>query len=695
VHDSAAQRRPATPVPAEPRGQRGIVPAAGGPLVEAALRLQRMAGNQAVGALLQRAPAPPAAPPGEQSITFQGVRLTKDPAQVRARLEEKVVDHGRTGADDFANAYLNLDLGSKMLLGPIALDLDPIIREQLTQLNRDNDDFIGRFQKRGEGITGDVLDNSEKNIREEMRRYGITWTENDRAGSTGREYHMANKDAADAIRKSARELAAKRRQADTLLDTYHKAREKLDDWLRNQPLIPFLVPQNLVDDNDQARGAWQGSETEYDGLLHDRMLENPVLGAFATGDGAASRLEELASQSWWHGVNMADALGKAADERLTNISLVRTGLGSTYSVWKLPRIMAMTERDLQASPMQSRLIADKVKSVEQKDGDTKMVVGLIALGLALVTLIPSGGSSIMAGISGLAALTGAAMTLGAALDKVDEQALQRTDFDKARNIAAGDPEMLWLALDLIFIVIDVGAATRGFEALSGLVREARAAKAAKAAADAEHADAVLEADRKIRKMFDAAEEVDPQVAKRTAGRLGLDEELANYDRAASEPPYAVLPNGAHLPPTSYSGGYHGTTLGPDVVLKDGLPAGGPNLNLLEHANPPPNAAKSAFRGTTQFVYDPSSGQGAAAWADEGGWVYEIRNVPTWDVNTALEGRVQLAGGYTSNLMRGEGEFAVLAEVPPDKIVRYGQVSQTPGGHLVVKHWTQNPAFKAQ
>ncbi|HEY4026616.1 MAG TPA: hypothetical protein VGO86_09305 [Candidatus Dormibacteraeota bacterium] len=45
-------------------------------------------------------------------------------------------------------------------------------------------------------------------------------------------------------------------------------------------------------------------------------------------------------------------------------------------------------------------------------------------------------------------------------------------------------------------------------------------------------------------------------------------------------------------------------------------------------------------------------------------------------------------------MRGESEFAILARVPPDKIVRYGKVSSSPGGHLIVRHWIQNPGFKA-
>ena len=46
---------------------------------------------------------------------------------------------------------------------------------------------------------------------------------------------------------------------------------------------------------------------------------------------------------------------------------------------------------------------------------------------------------------------------------------------------------------------------------------------------------------------------------------------------------------------------------------------------------------SAFRGTTKLVTFPD-GVGAAAWADEGGYVYEVTCVPTWDLNKHLQGR---------------------------------------------------------
>lgn len=73
---------------------------------------------------------------------------------------------------------------------------------------------------------------------------------------------------------------------------------------------------------------------------------------------------------------------------------------------------------------------------------------------------------------------------------------------------------------------------------------------------------------------------------------------------------------------------------------------------------------SAFRGTTEQIFN-NGHQRAGAWADVGGWVYEIEGQPSWNVNQLLEGRVpKPGGGFESNMMRAENEQAILATVPP-------------------------------
>ena len=154
---------------------------------------------------------------------------------------------------------------------------------------------------------------------------------------------------------------------------------------------------------------------------------------------------------------------------------------------------------------------------------------------------------------------------------------------------------------------------------------------------------------------------------------------------------AELPDGSLVLPNDYFGGYHGTHLvRPDVALKKGLPAKGKNINLLKHVEA---KGKSAFRGVTHMVTDMQSESGAAYWAGKGGFVYDIRGVPTWDVTLLLEGRVFNGLEYRGNLMSGENERAIPARVPPNFIKRWGKVKVLPSGLLVVKKWHDNPGFK--
>lgn len=164
----------------------------------------------------------------------------------------------------------------------------------------------------------------------------------------------------------------------------------------------------------------------------------------------------------------------------------------------------------------------------------------------------------------------------------------------------------------------------------------------------------------------------------------------------AQEPKALLPDGTAIPPDSYLGGFHGAAISPDEVVRSGgFTARGPqeDWRLKEHSEGH-SQPQSAFRGTTPFVTAPDGQGGAAAWADEGGWVYELHGVPTWDVNGDLEGRVETAGGWRGNLMHGEHEQAVPAKIPIECIVRWGQVSSSANGTPYVRSssWTPNPRY---
>lgn len=198
--------------------------------------------------------------------------------------------------------------------------------------------------------------------------------------------------------------------------------------------------------------------------------------------------------------------------------------------------------------------------------------------------------------------------------------------------------------------------------------------------------------------FKLGEATDGQLAERFT-RLVLDGASKRGRRSEPREPRAILPGGSEVAPDVNLTVYHGTcNVSPEVALRRGLPGRGSDWRLREHAEPSRRAGQknnSAFRGATQVVADPVSGNGAAYWADIGGWVYKIAGVPGWDVNAQLAGRVARPLGYRGNLMSAEVEIAIPARVPARFIQAYGKVQPDAHGRPRVKEWVDNPGFTGQ
>lgn len=107
------------------------------------------------------------------------------------------------------------------------------------------------------------------------------------------------------------------------------------------------------------------------------------------------------------------------------------------------------------------------------------------------------------------------------------------------------------------------------------------------------------------------------------------------------------------------------------LYSDGLPARGSNIDLADHAAN--NPSDRALRGTTTQPLSPNKDAGAVHWAGEGGLVIELKNVPGYDVNAALEGQIKTITGYKNNPNLGEQEIAVPGAVAPGSISRVGVV----------------------
>jgi len=117
------------------------------------------------------------------------------------------------------------------------------------------------------------------------------------------------------------------------------------------------------------------------------------------------------------------------------------------------------------------------------------------------------------------------------------------------------------------------------------------------------------------------------------------------------------------------------------------PPRGSGRGLLEHVEEHPD---SAFRGATRDI-STQGGQGAAAWARDGGTVLEVTGVPGWDANAQLQGRVRRGAGFGGNLMFGEGEISIPAHIPPEAVRRFGHVTEIRPRRYRVD-WRPNPRY---
>jgi hypothetical protein len=180
-------------------------------------------------------------------------------------------------------------------------------------------------------------------------------------------------------------------------------------------------------------------------------------------------------------------------------------------------------------------------------------------------------------------------------------------------------------------------------------------------------------------------------------RTALERTLAaahgRTDPAWYRNPQALM-GGRAVAPTARGGNlYHGASgsdMSPTVVFEHGMPARGPNVDIESHVG---GARDTAFRGTTTMPMTPDGEAGAAHWAGEGGWVYQIDGTPSWDANQLMQGRVRTPGGFGGNPMRGELESLVPAGIPRERIRGAYPVVAGRGTSVRLGPFQNNPNYR--
>jgi hypothetical protein len=481
---------------AGPDARRRQNPRAAAPLSPDGLAgLQRSAGNRAVGMLIEgsrarsavqrQPPLVPAAGSGLHAIVVEHRQLTDDWQQVQQTVERAIEEDGWEKTHSWAYRFINADTTGDAFTGNAELVAGArqrlrsemeIKRNSLTQLLGPVEDMgdvvIGGagFEGQATQLTRTILDNSERQVKAEASRYGL-----EVEGLVFKEYSMTAGGPVQAgLQEAARTLAAKRSECDGAANAFLRAQTTAQDDVRRNP---FLPSQDLLDGQEAARRAWVDLEDAYHQMAVDRQRDYPILAAFTTVDDAAQKLRELGSQDSTH---LAETLYKTVDDRLKNIQTVRDEIGVRYSIWKQPQIVALTKRQMSLAPWQSRVVDEKAQKVHADAQADAEVWGAVALGLGLLAAIPTGGTSLLAGVAAAAGTLGAVYSLHTLYEHYKEYELASaetgTDVDKANAIAQEEPSLLWLAFDLLDLGLNVAGAMAAFKALRGAMQVAEASR---------------------------------------------------------------------------------------------------------------------------------------------------------------------------------------------------------------------------
>ncbi len=217
--------------------------------------------------------------------------------------------------------------------------------------------------------------------------------------------------------------------------------------------------------------------------LHARWLAHeqahPILAAFRDADGQPAGMDALSGPGADPvRVVLRTALPKLVANRETRRAL-RSG---ELSPWALPRVVTLAQAGLGIAPgtLQARIVSDEAR--DHASGNT-MAVAAIGLGLAVLAAVPTGGSSLALG----AELSGLALEAYLAYDSIERHQLgtnaANTHIDRARALAAEEPSLGWLAVDLLGAGMGMGMAVKAMRDAAALRHAAQVAPEAIARLD--------------------------------------------------------------------------------------------------------------------------------------------------------------------------------------------------------------------
>ena len=426
-----------------------------------------------------------------------GIVLTDNEKDLEREVKGRIYLDGFNGGQrllDRLNTYISVNrpeggVGDLDVLNLLqgATKVRDALQSVVTRVDGENETFLDKFEHDAMAVLEATLKDSERRIKAELFRYGITEIPSTTGAGTGSESEEEHDDSPTySMNTEGPEVKGLSAAANILLT------RREDIFTLQSVEISHLHTQCYEDDcydspdegYEKAHADTEEATRGYKILFEKLKAEFPVLASY--GD-LSQRTEGLAELAKGPSPQVAELIFKEATEKLDNIQETRDGLDTPDgSIWKLPRILSLTKaaRGIEADTYEEKLIDHKIDDLSSPWRD----IALGVIGLAFALLAPVTG--------GLSLVVTAAISTGIAVEHLQQYELQSamagTDFDKARAIS-DDPSLFWLALDIVGAVLDVaggagavldvaktaarvGEARALVEALTPAVRTAEAAK---------------------------------------------------------------------------------------------------------------------------------------------------------------------------------------------------------------------------
>jgi hypothetical protein len=468
--------------------------------------IQKSAGNRAVSALIGEAglpattqpisvtrqpapvpaqvqtPSPPTASDQGEAARLGALTVPLGDAQLREMLRLIYAKRGVAGLDEFIlqveDAVANKldESGASDEVVAARRIKNELLDSGRLKLARDStiDEakaFADKFEIDAKQQMDTILASDEQATRSEALHYGLPVNFTDKphdqpftfTGST-----TGESPGIGGLSEAARTLLRRREEIATL-----RVKQEMS------------IPPPGMDQADTAEMERLGNEiddreVDYETLLDQYITTYPALARFTEDRQNLTGLRILADST---PAQVQEIVGREILQTLLNIRTVRQGLlpGGPVNIFKIPKMVALGKaaQGVSVGSFEARAVDDRVDKIMVVEQVTNIALGVLNLALAAAAPVTGGASLALA--AGVSTATAIASTQQYLLDA----AMAGSKLDRAKALCAGDPSLLWLAMDWVFAAIDLGTAAaaagklvKGYRPIAEAAHQAKGAQTA-------------------------------------------------------------------------------------------------------------------------------------------------------------------------------------------------------------------------